>query len=162
MGAGVASECVETKDGLVLWEDHFYPEIIDPDTGAVLPNGEEGELVPPRVPKEALPVVRSRTRDRTRLLPPTARAMRRLGRINGRTDDMLIIRGVNVFPSQIEEIILNDLVFAPNYLLEVARDGHLDTLTVQVEWPAGAVAGDEARDAAARDLAHHVKSSVGI
>ena len=162
MGPGVASECVETKDGLVLWEDHFYPEIIDPDTGAVLPDGEEGELVLTSLTKEALPVIRYRTRDRTRLLPPTARSMRRLGRINGRTDDMLIIRGVNVFPSQIEEIILNERVFAPNYLLEVDRDGHLDALTVQVEWPAGGAAGAAARDAAARDLVHHVKSRVGI
>ncbi len=162
MGPGVANECVETKDGLVLWEDHFYPEIIDPDSGAVLPDGEEGELVLTSLTKEALPVIRYRTRDRTRLLPPTARSMRRLGRINGRTDDMLIIRGVNVFPSQIEEIILNERVFAPNYLLQVDRDGHLDTLTVQVEWPAGGVKDPAARDAAARDLAHHVKSSVGI
>jgi phenylacetate-CoA ligase len=162
MGPGVANECVETKDGLVLWEDHFYPEIIDPDTGTVLPDGEEGELVLSSLTKEALPVIRYRTRDRTRLLPPTARAMRRLGRINGRTDDMLIIRGVNVFPSQIEEIILNERVFAPNYLLELDREGHLDTLTVQVEWPAGGAAGAAVREAAARDLAHHVKSRVGI
>ncbi len=162
MGPGVANECVETKDGLVLWEDHFYPEVIDPETGAVLPDGEEGELVLTSLTKEALPVIRYRTRDRTRLLPPTARSMRRLGRINGRTDDMLIIRGVNVFPSQIEEIILNERVFAPTYLLEVDREGHLDSLTVHVEWPAGAGAGGAGREAAARDLAHHVKSSVGI
>jgi len=162
MGPGVANECVETKDGLVVWEDHFYPEIIDPDTGAVLPDGEEGELVLTSLTKEALPVIRYRTRDRTRLLPPSARSMRRLGRINGRTDDMLIIRGVNVFPSQIEEIILNERVFAPNYLLEVGREGYLDSLTVHVEWPPGGAADAEARDAAARDLAHHVKSSVGI
>jgi phenylacetate-CoA ligase len=162
MGPGVANECVETKDGLVLWEDHFYPEIIDPETGAVLPDGEEGELVLTSLTKEALPVIRYRTRDRTRLLPPTARSMRRLGRINGRTDDMLIIRGVNVFPSQIEEIILNERVFAPNYLLEVERDGHLDALTVHVEWPPGGAAGAGSREAAARELAHHVKSRVGI
>ncbi|MBS0393218.1 MAG: phenylacetate--CoA ligase [Proteobacteria bacterium] len=162
MGPGVANECVETKDGLVLWEDHFYPEVIDPETGAVLPDGEEGELVLTSLTKEALPVIRYRTRDRTRLLPPTARSMRRLGRINGRTDDMLIIRGVNVFPSQIEEIILNERVFAPTYLLEVDREGHLDSLTVHVEWPAGAGDGGAGREAAARDLAHHVKSSVGI
>jgi phenylacetate-CoA ligase len=162
MGPGVANECVETKDGLVLWEDHFYPEIINPDTGAVLPDGEEGELVLTSLSKEALPVIRYRTRDRTRLLPPTARSMRRLGRINGRTDDMLIIRGVNVFPSQIEEIILNERVFAPNYLLEVDRQGHLDTLTVHVEWPPGGAKGTAPREAAARDLAHHVKSRVGI
>jgi phenylacetate-CoA ligase len=162
MGPGVANECVETKDGLVLWEDHFYPEIIDPDTGAVLPDGEEGELVLTSLTKEALPVIRYRTRDRTRLLPPTARSMRRLGRIDGRTDDMLIIRGVNVFPSQIEEIILNERVFAPNYLLEVGREGHLDTLTVRVEWPAAGTAGAPPRAAAARELVHHVKSRVGI
>ncbi len=162
MGPGVANECVETKDGLVIWEDHFYPEIIDPDTGAVLPDGEEGELVLTSLTKEALPVIRYRTRDRTRLLPPTARSMRRLGRINGRTDDMLIIRGVNVFPSQIEEIILNERVFAPNYLLEVDREGHLDSLTVRVEWPTGGSPGEAPRAAAARDLAHHVKSRVGI
>lgn len=162
MGPGVANECVETKDGLCLWEDHFFPEIIDPETGAVLPDGEEGELVLTSLTKEALPVIRYRTRDRTRLLPPTARAMRRLGRINGRTDDMLIIRGVNVFPSQIEEILLNQRVFAPNYQLEVGRDGHLDTLAVNVEWPADGAGGPEARATAARELAHHVKSSVGI
>ena len=162
MGPGVANECIETKDGLCLWEDHFYPEIIDPESGEVLPDGAEGELVLTSLTKEALPVIRYRTRDRTRLLPPTARSMRRLGRINGRTDDMLIIRGVNVFPSQIEEIILNQRLFAPNYLLEVDREGHLDTLSVQVEWPATGAAGSEARQAAARDLVHHVKSSVGI
>jgi phenylacetate-CoA ligase len=162
MGPGVANECVETKDGLCLWEDHFYPEIIDPETGAILPDGEEGELVLTSLTKEGLPVIRYRTRDRTRLLPPTARSMRRLGRINGRTDDMLIIRGVNVFPSQIEEVILNQRAFAPTYVLEVGREGHLDTLTVQVEWPAGGAPGADARQAAARDLAHHVKSSVGV
>jgi len=162
MGPGVGNECVETKDGLVLWEDHFYPEVIDPDTGAVLPDGEEGELVLTSLTKEALPVIRYRTRDRTRLLPPTARSMRRLGRINGRTDDMLIIRGVNVFPSQIEEIILKERVFAPNYLLEVDRAGHLDSLTVNVEWPASAGGGTVEREQAAARLVHHVKSSVGI
>ena len=159
MGPGVANECVETKDGPVLWEDHFYPEIIDPETGRVLPDGEEGELVLTSLTKEAFPVIRYRTRDRTRLLPPTARSMRRLGRIRARTDDMLIIRGVNVFPSQIEEIILKQHLFAPNYVLELDREGHLDELTVVVEWPAG---GAAAREAATRDLMHHVKSSVGI
>jgi phenylacetate-CoA ligase len=162
MGPGVANECVESKDGPVLWEDHFYPEIIDPETGRVLPDGEEGELVLTSLTKEAFPVIRYRTRDRTRLLPPTARSMRRLGRIKARTDDMLIIRGVNVFPSQIEEIILKQHVFAPNYVLELDRDGHLDMLTVVVEWPAGHSGGSEAREAAARELLHHVKSSVGI
>jgi phenylacetate-CoA ligase len=162
MGPGVASECVESKDGLVLWEDLFYPEIIDPNTGAVLPDGEEGELVLTSLTKEALPVIRYRTRDRTRLLPPTARSMRRLGRIDGRTDDMLIIRGVNVFPSQIEEVILNQRRFAPNYLLEVDREGHLDRLTVLVEWPASGATGAEVREVAARDLVHHIKSSIGL
>jgi phenylacetate-CoA ligase len=162
MGPGVACECVESKDGPVLWEDHFYPEIIDPDTGAVLPDGAEGELVLTSLTKEALPVIRYRTRDRTRLLPGTSRTMRRLGRIDGRTDDMLIIRGVNVFPSQIEELILKQRTFAPQYLLEVERDGHLDHLTVHVEWPASPAAGAPSREQAARDLAHHVKSSVGI
>jgi phenylacetate-CoA ligase len=162
MGPGVANECVETKDGPVLWEDHFYPEIIDPETGRVLPDGEEGELVLTSLTKEAFPVIRYRTRDRTRLLPPTARSMRRLGRIRARTDDMLIIRGVNVFPSQIEEVILKQHLFAPNYVLELDREGHLDELTVVVEWPAGGAAGAAAREAATRDLMHHVKSSVGI
>ena len=162
MGPGVASECVESKDGPALWEDHFYPEIIDPETGKVLPDGQEGELVLTSLTKEAFPVIRYRTRDRTRLLPPTSRSMRRLDRINGRTDDMLIIRGVNVFPSQIEELILKQHVFAPIYLLVVTRDGHLDTLTVNVEWPAAGAVGPDARAAAARDLAHHVKSTVGI
>jgi phenylacetate-CoA ligase len=162
MGPGVANECVETKDGPVLWEDHFYPEIIDPQTGQVLPDGEEGELVLTSLTKEAFPVIRYRTRDRTRLLPPTARSMRRLGRIRARTDDMLIIRGVNVFPSQIEEIIFKQHLFAPNYVLELDREGHLDELSVVVEWPAGGAAGAAAREAASRDLMHHVKSSVGI
>jgi phenylacetate-coenzyme A ligase PaaK-like adenylate-forming protein len=108
MGPGVASECIESKDGPVIWEDHFYPEIIDPDTGEVLPDGEEGELVFTSLTKEALPIIRYRTRDLTRLLPPTSRSMRRMGRITGRSDDMLIIRGVNVFPSQVEELVLQD------------------------------------------------------
>ena len=162
MGPGVAGECVETKDGLCLWEDHFYPEIINPETGAVLPDGEEGELVLTSLTKQAQPVIRYRTRDRTKLLPPTARSMRRLGRIEGRTDDMLIIRGVNVFPSQIEEVILNQRMFAPNYLLEVDREGHLDRLTVNVEWPATPAPDAPSPTEAAQRLAHHVKSSVGI
>src|SRR5437762_8226367 len=161
MGPGVASECVETKDGLHIWEDHFYPEIIDPQTGEVLPDGTEGELVLTSLTKEAFPVIRYRTRDRTRLLPPTARSMRRLARINGRTDDMLIIRGVNVFPSQLEELILKCGTFSPAYLIEVERAGHLDRLTINVEW-ASEPAGTAAEEAAANTLAHHVKSSVGI
>ncbi len=161
MGPGVASECVESKDGPVIWEDHFYPEIVDPETGAVLPDGAEGELVLTSLTKEGLPVIRYRTRDRTRLLAPTSRGMRRLDRINGRTDDMLIIRGVNVFPSQVEDLILKEGAFAPVYLLEVTRDGHLDALTVHVE-PAGAIADVSARGAAAERLAHLIKVSIGI
>ena len=162
MGPGVASECVESKDGPVVWEDHFYPEIIDPTTGQVLPDGEEGELVLTSLTKEALPVIRYRTRDRTRLLPPTSRGMRRLGRINGRTDDMLIIRGVNVFPSQIEELILKAGAFMPIYLLEVTREGHLDAMTVHVEWPPASSADASAREAAATRLAQLIKGTVGI
>ena len=162
MGPGVASECVESKDGPVVWEDHFYPEIIDPETGAVLPDGEEGELVLTSLTKEALPVIRYRTRDRTRLLPPTSRGMRRLGRINGRTDDMLIIRGVNVFPSQIEELILKAGAFMPLYLLEVTREGHLDAMTVHVEWPPTSPADASLREAAATRLVRRIKGTVGI
>ncbi len=145
IGPGVACECIETKDGLHIWEDHFFPEIIDPDSGRVLPDGETGELVLTSLTKEALPVIRYRTRDLTRLLPGTARSFRRMGKITGRSDDMLIIRGVNVFPSQIEELILRDPRLAPHYQLEVTRDGHHDTLA-----------------AAARDLQHHIKSTIGI
>jgi len=162
MGPGVASECVESKDGPVVWEDHFYPEIIDPDTGQVLEDGAAGELVLTSLTKEAFPVIRYRTRDRTRLLPPTSRSMRRLDRINGRTDDMLIIRGVNLYPSQIEELILKQPLLAPVYLLEVTRTGHLDTLTVLVEWAGGAGADESARDLATRELARRIKSSIGI
>lgn len=162
MGPGVASECLETKDGPVIWEDHFYPEIIDPDTGAVLPDGVEGELVLTSLSKEALPVIRYRTRDRTKLLPPTARSMRRMERIAGRTDDMLIIRGVNVFPSQIEELILKSSKLAPHYYLEVTRDGHLDALTVNVELPPDAEQSEAVRTANSRELSHHIKSYIGI
>jgi len=133
MGPGVASECVETKDGPVVWEDHFYPEIIDPESGAVLPDGEEGELVFTTLSKEALPVVRYRTRDLTRLLPPTARSMRRMGKIVGRSDDMLIIRGVNLFPTQIEEIVLGHGQLSGQYQLVVTREGNLDAVEVKCE-----------------------------
>src|ERR1700682_1729686 len=133
MGPGVASECVETKDGPTIWEDHFYPEIIDPDTGEVLPDGELGELVFTSLSKEALPIVRYRTRDLTRLLPPTARSMRRMGKIVGRSDDMLIIRGVNLFPTQVEDLILKQPELTPHYLLEITRPGSLDEMTVHVE-----------------------------
>ncbi len=159
MGPGVASECIESKDGAVIWEDHFYPEIVDPDTGRVLPDGAVGELVLTSLTKEALPIIRYRTRDITSLLPPTARAMRRLARIAGRSDDMLIIRGVNVFPTQIEELILAMPSLAPHYLLEVSREGHLDALAVQVESVPGA--GVAASDVAT-DLAQRIKAYVGI
>ncbi|MFC0254293.1 phenylacetate--CoA ligase PaaK [Massilia consociata] len=161
MGPGVASECIESKDGPVIWEDHFYPEIIDPDTGAVVPDGEEGELVFTSLTKEALPIIRYRTRDLTRLLPPTSRSMRRMGGITGRSDDMLIIRGVNVFPSQIEEIILNMPALAPQYQLVVARDGHLDTLEVLGELRDGALSPNDV-DLLCRELQHCIKTHVGV
>ena len=162
IGPGVAQECIEAKDGPVIWEDHFYPEIIDPRTGAVLPDGEEGELVLTSLTKEALPVIRFRTRDLTRLLPPTARSMRRMGRITGRSDDMLIIRGVNVFPSQIEELILRQPELSPQYLIEVIRDGHLDALIVRVELAPGHAIDATVRVAAAEALRRNVKAYVGI
>jgi phenylacetate-CoA ligase len=163
IGPGVAQECIETKDGLTVWEDHFYPEIVDPVTGAVLPEGEKGELVFTSLTKEALPMIRYRTRDLTRLLPPTARAMRRIEKITGRCDDMLIIRGVNVFPTQVEELILKQPELAPHYLLEVTRPGALDELTVHVEMGADLGHGSqEARHAAARTLEHSIKGYVGV
>jgi phenylacetate-CoA ligase len=152
IGPGVAQECVETKDGLTVWEDHFYPEIVDPESGKVLPDGEKGELVLTSLTKEALPVIRYRTRDLTRLLPGTARTMRRIEKITGRSDDMLIIRGVNVFPSQIEELILKLPGLAPHYVLELTKHGPLDHLAVIVE-------GDAA---ACKTLEHDIKSRIGI
>ncbi|MDR2296971.1 MAG: phenylacetate--CoA ligase [Comamonas sp.] len=137
MGPGVASECVETKDGPVIWEDHFLAEIIDPDTGEVLPEGSEGELVFTSLSKEAMPIIRYRTRDLTRLLPPTARAFRRMGKIVGRSDDMLIIRGVNVFPTQIEEIVLQNAQLSGQYQIVVTRDGSLDQVAVRCELQPG-------------------------
>ena len=160
MGPGVACECVESKDGPVIWEDHFYPEIVDPDTGAVLPDGAEGELVFTSLTKEALPIVRYRTRDLTRLLPPTSRAMRRMDRIHARSDDMLIIRGVNVFPSQVEELILAMPALAPHYQLVLTRDGHLDALEVRCEVREDA--GGDGIDALARDLQHRIKTYIGV
>ena len=160
MGPGVAQECIETKDGLTIWEDHFYPEIIDPETGAVQPDGEKGELVFTSLTKEALPMIRYRTRDLTRLLPPTARAMRRMEKITGRSDDMLIIRGVNVFPTQVEELILKDRALEPHYQLEITRPGSLDELTVVVERSPGAGAADG--EAAGKRLAHNIKSMIGV
>jgi len=163
MGPGVAQECVETKDGPVVWEDHFLAEIIHPETGEVLPDGKEGELVFTSLTKEALPVIRYRTRDLTRLLPPTSRSMKRMGKITGRSDDMLIIRGVNVFPSQIEEMVLKTPRLSPHYLIEVSRDGHLDEVTVNVELkPECASASSAEREASVRELQHHIKSYIGI
>jgi len=133
MGPGVASECIESKDGPVIWEDHFYPEIINPETGEVLPDGSDGELVFTSLTKEALPIIRYRTRDLTRLLPPTSRSMRRIGKITGRSDDMMIIRGVNVFPSQVESVLLGLGETSPHYQLIVDRFDNLDILTVLVE-----------------------------
>jgi phenylacetate-CoA ligase len=170
MGPGVASECIESKDGPVIWEDHFYPEIIDPDTGEVLPDGEEGELVFTSLSKEALPIIRYRTRDLTRLLPPTSRAMRRIGKITGRSDDMLIIRGVNVFPTQIEELICKMPKLAPQYQLVITREGHLDQLEVLAELRPEVAAGAQAAvqadngevQALARELEHRIKTNVGV
>ena len=157
MGPGVAQECVEAKDGLTIWEDHFYPEVIDPESGKPLPDGEQGELVFTTLTKEGLPVIRYRTRDLTRLLPGTARTMRRMEKITGRSDDMLIIRGVNVFPSQIEEMILKQPELSPHYVLELSKDGPMDHLTVLVELAPGAA------DAASADkLKHNIKSFIGV
>ena len=160
MGPGVAQECVETKDGPTIWEDHFYPEIIDPQTGEVLPDGEEGELVFTSLTKEALPVIRYRTRDLTRLLPGTARTMRRMEKITGRSDDMLIIRGVNVFPTQVEEQILKVDSLAPHYQIEITRSGNLDEMTINVELSPGADAA--AKQPAAAELQKHVKDLIGV
>ena len=162
MGPGVASECVETKDGLHIWEDHFYPEIIDPATGAVLPDGTAGELVFTTLTKEAQPLIRYRTRDLTALLPGTARPMRRMARIAGRSDDMLIVRGVNVFPTQIEEILLADAHLSAHYVLELRRDGRLDSLTVVAEVKGGVTADERARATIATAVAGRIKTLVGV
>ena len=161
IGPGVACECVESKDGPTIWEDHFYPEVIDPETGAVLPDGAMGELVFTSLTKEAMPVIRYRTRDRTRLLPGTARAMRRMEKVAGRTDDMISLRGVNVFPTQIEEQILKCDALAPHFQLELFRHKRLDAMTVVVEARRHATE-DAEREMAAHALAHHVKSVVGV
>jgi phenylacetate-CoA ligase len=160
MGPGVAQECVETKDGPCIWEDHFYPEVIDPETGAVLPDGEEGELVFTSLTKQALPVIRYRTRDLTKLLSPTARSMRRMAKITGRSDDMMIVRGVNVFPTQIEELILRCEGLAAHYQIELTRAGRLDVLTVHVE--SAPDAGTAHREAAAAQLSQLIKNLVGV
>ena len=160
MGPGVAMECVETKDGLHIWEDHFYPEIIDPVTGEVLPDGEEGELVFTSLTKEALPIIRYRTRDLTRLLPGTARSMRRMQKVTGRTDDMIILRGVNLFPTQIEELILTVPALAPQFQCVLERPGRMDTLTVRVEARPDAAISDHA--AASSALQKLVKNKIGV
>ncbi|WID98579.1 phenylacetate--CoA ligase [Bosea vestrisii] len=161
IGPGVASECVETKDGLHVWEDHFYPEIIDPETGDVLPDGELGELVFTSLTKEALPIIRYRTRDLTRLLPGTARAMRRIEKITGRCDDMIILRGVNIFPTQVEEQLLKCAGLAPHFQIELVRAGRMDDMVVHVEAMPHAT-DTAARTASGRELAHHIKSVVGV
>lgn len=161
MGPGVANECVETKDGLHIWEDHFYPEIINPETGQPVEDGEKGELVFTSLSKEAFPIIRYRTRDLTRLLPGTARSMRRMEKITGRSDDMMILRGVNVFPTQIEEQILKVDGLAPHFQIELSRKGRMDQMTVHVEATSDR-ADAQSREAAAGSLAHHVKSVVGI
>ncbi|MFF7256396.1 phenylacetate--CoA ligase PaaK [Streptomyces microflavus] len=160
MGPGVAQECVETKDGLHIWEDHFYPEVVDPFTGEVLPDGEEGELVFTSLTKEAMPVIRYRTRDLTRLLPGTARNFRRMEKVTGRSDDMMILRGVNLFPTQIEEIVLRTPAVAPHFQLRLTRQGRLDALTVRAEARADATAAD--REKAALAIAAAVKDGVGV
>ena len=164
MGPGVACECIETKDGPVIWEDHFYPEIIDPETGEVLPDGELGELVFTSLTKEAFPVIRYRTRDLTSLLPPTARSFRRMGKITGRSDDMLIVRGVNVFPTQVEEQILRDKRLSGNYQIHLSREGHLDNVEIRCELQqslTGQLSPAEVQQLA-KELQHHIKTIVGI
>ncbi|MFF2847712.1 phenylacetate--CoA ligase PaaK [Streptomyces sp. NPDC058001] len=160
IGPGVAQECVETKDGLHIWEDHFFPEVVDPITGEPLPDGERGELVFTSLTKEAMPVIRYRTRDLTRLLPGTARVFRRMEKITGRSDDMVILRGVNLFPTQVEEIVLRTPAVAPHFQLRLTREGRLDALTVRAE--ARADATSDERDAAARAIAAGVKDGIGV
>ncbi|MET8565519.1 phenylacetate--CoA ligase PaaK [Streptomyces flaveolus] len=160
IGPGVAQECAETKDGLHVWEDHFYPEVVDPITGEVLPEGERGELVFTSLTKEAMPIVRYRTRDLTRLLPGTARVFRRMEKITGRSDDMVILRGVNLFPTQIEEIVLRTPGVAPHFQLRLTREGRMDALTVRAE--ARPDAPPEVRQAAARAIVAAVKDSIGV
>ncbi len=161
IGPGVAQECVESKDGLHIWEDHFFPEVVDPITGEVLPAGEQGELVFTSLTKEAMPVIRYRTRDLTRLLPGTARpAFRRMEKVTGRSDDMVILRGVNLFPTQIEEIVLRTPGVAPHFQLRLTREGRLDALTVRAEARPGAT--PETREAAARSITAAVKDGIGV
>jgi phenylacetate-CoA ligase len=161
IGPGVASECVESKDGLHVWEDHFYPEVIDPETGEVLPEGEKGELVFTSLTKEAMPVIRYRTRDLTRLMPGTARSMRRIEKITGRSDDMIILRGVNVFPTQVEVEILKCTGLAPHFQIELSRAERMDVMTVNVEAAPGHESR-EARNASAKELGRHIKNVIGV
>jgi len=161
IGPGVASEYAQTKDGPTVWEDHFYPEIIDPETGKVLPDGELGELVFTSLSKEALPIIRYRTRDLTRLLPSTARAMRRMEKITGRSDDMMIVRGVNVFPTQIEELILKQSALSAHYQCLLRKEGSLDTLTVKVETRTGLAADSTEAQMAAKQLEQDAKAYIG-
>ncbi len=161
IGPGVANECVETKDGLHIWEDHFYPEIVDPDTGEVLPDGERGELVFTSLTKEATPIIRYRTRDLTRLLPGTARSMRRMEKVTGRSDDMMIVRGVNVFPTQLEELVLAVAGLGPHYQIVLERDGRLDNMTLLVE-ALPTHTEKAARRTASDDLARRIKERVGV
>jgi phenylacetate-CoA ligase len=162
MGPGVACECIETKDGPTIWEDHFLPEIVNPETGEPVPDGEQGELVFTSLTKEALPIIRYRTRDLTRLLPGSARTMRRMQKITGRSDDMMIIRGVNVFPSQIEELILQRPLLAPHYVCEIDKEGPLDTLTVRVELKSHEHTDGSAAAGARAALEHAIKSLIGV
>lgn len=163
IGPGVASECLETKDGPTIWEDHFYPEIIDPVSGEVVPDGEYGELVFTSLSKEALPIIRYRTRDLTRLLPPTARSMRRMDKITGRSDDMMIIRGVNVFPTQIEEEVLKLKQCSPHYQIELYTEKQMDKIRVLVELsPQYEQLSDNERASVAAELAHNIKSFIGV
>ncbi|WP_296663124.1 phenylacetate--CoA ligase PaaK [Paraburkholderia sp.] len=162
MGPGVAAECAETRDGPTIWEDHFYPEIVDPETGEVLPDGEFGELVFTSLTKEALPVIRYRTRDLTRLLPGTARTMRRMEKVTGRSDDMLIIRGVNLFPTQIEELLLRQHTLAPYYQIVLTKDGPLDVMTLNVEPSPESAPDGAALEIARKALAHDIKALIGV
>lgn len=161
IGPGVSMECVESKDGLHIWEDHFYPEIINPETGEVLAEGEMGELVFTSLTKEAMPIIRYRTRDLTRLLPGTARSMRRMEKVTGRSDDMIILRGVNVFPTQIEEQLFKCEALSPHFQIELTRDERLDVMTVHVE-PASSSINNTARETAAKELSEHIKNVVGV
>jgi len=161
IGPGVSMECVESKDGLHIWEDHFYPEIINPETGEVLAEGEMGELVFTSLTKEAMPIIRYRTRDLTRLLPGTARSMRRMEKVTGRSDDMIILRGVNVFPTQIEEQLFKCEALSPHFQIELTRDERLDVMTVHVE-PASSSIDNTVREIAAKELSEHIKNVVGV